>query len=117
MFHLSAGDCNFARKCVIMLENGLTYTCVKCVEEQHLAVNVGSGDLRVLATPAMIALMVEEGVSPGSGRTSARRGYDGGRIHRLVTREAYGTGTHGGGYGYAGGGRGQEAEVYRGGPR
>lgn len=59
MFHLSAGDCNFARKCVIMLENGLTYTCVKCVEEQHLAVNVGSGDLRVLATPAMIALMEE----------------------------------------------------------
>ncbi|MBR5842633.1 MAG: thioesterase family protein [Bacteroidaceae bacterium] len=42
-----------------MLENGLTYTCVRCVEEQHLAVNVGSGDLRVLATPAMIALMEE----------------------------------------------------------
>jgi predicted thioesterase len=27
------------------------------VEEKHLAVNVGSGDLRVLATPAMMALM------------------------------------------------------------
>lgn len=59
MFHLSDGHCIFATKCAIMLENGLTYTCVKCVEEQHLAVNVGSGDLRVLATPAMMALMEE----------------------------------------------------------
>lgn len=42
-----------------MLENGLTYTCVRSVEEQHLAINVGSGDLRVLATPAMMALMEE----------------------------------------------------------
>lgn len=42
-----------------MLETGLTYTCTKTVEEQHLAVNVGSGDLRVFATPAMIALMEE----------------------------------------------------------
>lgn len=39
------------------MEIGLTYTCTIAVEEKHLAINVGSGDLRVLATPAMIALM------------------------------------------------------------
>lgn len=42
-----------------MLENGLTHTCTRTVEEHHLAAHVGSGDLRVLATPAMIALMEE----------------------------------------------------------
>lgn len=42
-----------------MLEPGLTYTCTKTVEEHHLAVNMRSGDLRVFATPAMLALMEE----------------------------------------------------------
>lgn len=42
-----------------MLEKGLTYTCKRVVEEHHLAVNVGSGDLRVFATPAMMAMMEE----------------------------------------------------------
>lgn len=42
-----------------MLKKGLTYTCTRTVEEHHLAVNVGSGDLRVLATPSMMALMEE----------------------------------------------------------
>ena len=42
-----------------MLKEGLSYTCTKRVEEHHLAVNVGSGDLRVFATPAMMALMEE----------------------------------------------------------
>lgn len=42
-----------------MLEIGLNHTCTKAVEEHHLAVNVGSGDLRVLATPMMMALMEE----------------------------------------------------------
>ena len=42
-----------------MLKVGLTYTCTRVVEECHLALNVGSGDLRVLATPMMIALMEE----------------------------------------------------------
>ena len=39
------------------LETGLSYTSKLTVQEQHLAVNVGSGDLRVLATPMMMALM------------------------------------------------------------
>ncbi|MBR4997132.1 MAG: thioesterase family protein [Bacteroidaceae bacterium] len=42
-----------------MLEAGLTYTCTKTVEEHLLAVNMRSGDLRVFATPAMLALMEE----------------------------------------------------------
>ena len=39
------------------MQIGLEYTAILNVEQQHLAVNVGSGDLEVLATPAMIALM------------------------------------------------------------
>ena len=42
-----------------MLTIGQTYTCRRIVEEHHLAVHVGSGDLHVLATPSMIALMEE----------------------------------------------------------
>ena len=42
-----------------MLTIGQTYTCTRTVEEHHLAAHVGSGDLRVLATPSMIALMEE----------------------------------------------------------
>ena len=36
---------------------GTTHTSTLVVEERHLACNVGSGDLRVLATPMMMALM------------------------------------------------------------
>ena len=39
------------------METGLTYTSETTVGQQHLAENAGSGDLPVLATPAMIALM------------------------------------------------------------
>ena len=42
-----------------MIQEGLTYTCTRVVEEHHLAVNMGSGDLRVWATPSMLALMEE----------------------------------------------------------
>lgn len=42
-----------------MLEAGQNYTCTHCVEEHHLAIHVGSGDLHVLSTPSMIALMEE----------------------------------------------------------
>lgn len=36
---------------------GKTYTSTLVVDEHHLASEVGSGDLRVLATPMMMALM------------------------------------------------------------
>lgn len=39
------------------VEVGLTYTSTLTVEEKHLALNVGSGDLEVLSTPTMVALM------------------------------------------------------------
>ena len=39
------------------METGLTYTSRMVVAEHHLAMNVGSGDLPVLATPMMMALM------------------------------------------------------------
>ena len=42
-----------------MLEIGQNHTRTLTVEEHHLAVHVGSGDLRVLSTPSMIALMEE----------------------------------------------------------
>ncbi len=58
-----------------MLTIGQTYTCTRSVEEHHLAAHVGSGDLRVLATPSMIALMEEAAmrcVAPhlGEGQTT-----------------------------------------------
>ncbi len=39
------------------MEIGKSHTSTLVVEERHLACNVGSGDLRVLATPMMMALM------------------------------------------------------------
>src|SRR5574344_2256725 len=39
------------------MQTGLRHTSTIVVEEQHLACNIGSGDLRVLGTPMMMALM------------------------------------------------------------
>lgn len=39
------------------MEIGKTFTSSLVVEEKHLACNVGSGDLKVFATPMMMALM------------------------------------------------------------
>lgn len=39
------------------MEIGLTHTSMAIVDERHLAVTVGSGDLEVLSTPSMMALM------------------------------------------------------------
>lgn len=39
------------------MEIGKKYVSTMVVEERHLACQVGSGDLRVLATPVMLALM------------------------------------------------------------
>lgn len=39
------------------MEIGKKYTSSLVVDEQHLACSVGSGDLRVFATPMMLALM------------------------------------------------------------
>lgn len=39
------------------METGLTHTSTLTVDEQHLAASLGSGDMEVLGTPAMLALM------------------------------------------------------------
>lgn len=64
------------------MKTGLTHTSTLTVEEKHLACNVGSGDLRVLGTPVMMALMenaamlavkdeLEEGQSTVGGHISS----------------------------------------------
>ena len=63
------------------MEIGKKHTSTLVVAEQHLACNVGSGDLRVFATPMMMALMenaamlcvadsLEEGYSTVGGHIS-----------------------------------------------
>ena len=39
------------------MEKGLTYTSTLVVSKDHVAAIMGSGDLHVFATPAMVALM------------------------------------------------------------
>ena len=39
------------------MNTGLSHTSTLIIEDRHLAVNVGSGDLPVLATPVMMSLM------------------------------------------------------------
>lgn len=39
------------------MEKGLTYTSTLVVSKDHVAAVMGSGDLHVFATPAMVALM------------------------------------------------------------
>ena len=39
------------------METGLTYTSKLVVSKDHVAAVMGSGDLHVFATPAMVALM------------------------------------------------------------
>lgn len=64
------------------METGLTHTSTLVVEERHLAINAGSGDLEVLATPMMMALMenaamravkdeLEEGMTTVGGHISS----------------------------------------------
>lgn len=40
-----------------MLEIGLVHTSIVAVSEENLAVTMGSGDMEVFATPAIVALM------------------------------------------------------------
>ena len=45
------------------METGLTYTSTVTVSEENIAATMGSGDLEVFATPAMVALMEKVPVS------------------------------------------------------
>lgn len=64
------------------MEKGLKHTSTLTVEDAHLAVRVGSGDLEVLSTPIMMALMenaamlavkdaLEEGMTTVGGQISS----------------------------------------------
>lgn len=59
---------------------GLKYTSTLIVEEKHLACNVGSGDLRVLATPMMMALMENAAMLCVAGELDADSSTVGGQI-------------------------------------
>ena len=63
-----------------MLQPGLTHTSTRTVEEHHLAAHVGSGDLRVLSTPSMIALMEEAAMHCVAPHLTARQTTVGGHI-------------------------------------
>ena len=45
------------------METGLTYTSTVTVSEENIAATMGSGDLEVFATPAMVALMENEAMN------------------------------------------------------
>ena len=79
------------------MEIGLEHTSTLVVEERHLACNVGSGDLQVLATPMMMALMenaamlavapaLEEGMSTVGGQISSSHIKPTGLGHTVTAR-------------------------------
>lgn len=62
------------------MEIGLKYTSSLRVEEKHLAASVGSGDLRVLATPMMMALMENAAMLCVAGELEEGQSTVGGQI-------------------------------------
>lgn len=56
-FILNSYFCPVIIKQQKQMEIGLTHTSTLTVENKHLAIQAGSGDLEVLATPVMMALM------------------------------------------------------------
>lgn len=59
---------------------GLTYTSSLKVEEQHLACNVGSGDMRVLGTPVMLTLMENAAMNAVAPELTSEESTVGGQI-------------------------------------
>lgn len=49
------------------MEIGLTYTSTVVVSKENMAVTMGSGDLEVFATPAMVALMENAAMNAVAG--------------------------------------------------
>jgi fluoroacetyl-CoA thioesterase len=49
------------------MEIGLTYTSTVVVSKENMAVTMGSGDLEVFATPAMVALMESAAMNAVAG--------------------------------------------------
>ncbi len=65
---------------------GKTYTASLVVGEANLACNVGSGDLRVLATPAMMALMENAAMLCVANELEATASTVGGQISATHSR-------------------------------
>ena len=49
------------------METGLTYTSTVVVSKENVAATMGSGDLNVFATPAMVALMENAAMNAVAG--------------------------------------------------
>ncbi len=62
------------------MQPGLTHISTLIVEEKHLACNVGSGDLPVLGTPMMMALMENAAMLAVSGSLDEGQSTVGGHI-------------------------------------
>ena len=52
------------------MEIGLTYTSTVVVSKENMAVTMGSGDLEVFATPAMVVLMENAAMNAVAGELS-----------------------------------------------
>ena len=79
------------------METGLTYTSTVVVSKENVAATMGSGDLNVFATPAMVALMENAAMSAVAdelpeGSTTV------GAHDEHYSYQALGCGRHGFGY-------------------
>lgn len=78
-----------------MMETGLTYTSTVVVSKENVAATMGSGDLNVFATPAMVALM--ENAAMSAVADELPEGYYG-KYDEHYSYQALGCGRHGFGY-------------------
>ena len=65
------------------METGLTFTSKAVVKKENTAITMGSGDMEVFATPAMVALM-ENAASDEAGVVG-----EGTHIRYIVDRERF----------------------------
>lgn len=73
------------------METGLTYTSTVTVSEENIAATMGSGDLEVFATPAMVALMENAAMNAVVGELPEGATTVGARMHvrYIVDREKF----------------------------
>ena len=80
-----------------MMETGLTYTSTVVVSKENVAATMGSGDLNVFATPAMVALMENAAMSAVADELPEGSHYSRGHDEHY-SYQALGCGRHGFGY-------------------
>ena len=79
------------------METGLTYTSTVVVSKENVAATMGSGDLNVFATPAMVALMENAAMSAVADELPEGSTTVGGHDEHY-SYQALGCGRHGFGY-------------------